>query len=593
MKHKGLACLAAVAISAFAALPFTGRAEDSAAVFEKTTSKLEQGGITFSYTNGEVAYTMVDKMFDGITALIPEESEGQEIVKFLHGVFDELGLKSVIGEGTSVKKVGEYYRCRNFMYAPKSGRKGLLWDLAGASVASKGPAPELKLTAPESAFALSVKVEPAAAYKYVLKKLAEELDEEEMDGIEQQIDSLKDNGVDVEKLVESISGVTFYCEPFDLQNGKFKEIIDDAQNEDLDEEEMIPRVLEAMPRTALIITTKNDLCWKTLKDAVSEAAPEIVQDDKIVPVEGIAIFQAGNYLIATNEEAAIRKRIAGNGTDLTSNKEFAEMLKLADKDFTNFVWVSKEYFKSIKSSFDQLKSLSDEFEDDKFAGFAALYDLNSALCTVNISADGILTDSITSDLQVALLDSETLPGVVAGLLPYAGPIAKIVAEIVDEMDDDDDDDDDMDMDAAILGARKLVASIALERLKESKVPANTVFFTLGEDDLVYAKWNASEETFDTIPEDTEEEEFPYVFVNSPSAAAKADKPDETVIFFEDPMENSDGIYFVFGDESVKFLEGDFESYSEAAEAAVNSFDISDDIAKKLLKRAAAIDEMLE
>ena len=592
MKHKGLACLAAVAISAFAALPFTGRAEDSAAVFEKTTSRLEQGGITFSYTNGEVAYTMVDRMFDGIAALIPEESEGQEIVKFLHGVFDDLGLKSVIGEGTSVRKVGEYYRCKNFMYAPQSGRKGLLWDLAGASVASKGPAPELKLTAPESAFALSVKVEPAAAYKYVLKKLAEVLDEEEMDGIEQQIDSLKDNGVDVEKLVESISGVTFYIEPFDLQKGKIKELIDDAQAQEIDEEEMIPRVLEAMPRTALVITTKNDLCWKTLKNFVSEASPEIVQDDKIVPVEGIAIFQAGNYLIATNEEAAIRKRIAGNGTDLTANKEFAEMLKLADKDFSSFVWVSKEYFTSIRSSYEQLKSLSDEF-NDKFAGFAALYDLNSALCTVSISDDGILTDSITSDLQIALLDSETLPGVVAGLLPYVGPIAKIVTDIVDEMNDDDDDDDDMDMDAAILGARKLVASIALERLKESKVPANTVFFTLGEDDLVYAKWNATEETFDTVPEDTEEEEFPYVFVNSPSAAANADKPDETVIFFEDPMENTDGIYFIFGDESVKFLEGDFESYSEAAEAAVNSFDISDDIAKKLLKRAADIDKMFE
>ena len=592
MKHKGLAWIAAVAFSVLTALPFTGRAEDSAAIFDKTTAPLEKGGISFSFTNGEAAYQMVGRMFESFNAIIPEGSDASEILEFVQGAFNDLGLDCIVGTGTSVKKVGDYYRCKNFLYAPESEREGMLWDFISASTVSKGAPSELKLVSPKAAFAFSSKLAPKVAYKFVLKQLAGALDEEDMDEIEQQIESWSDNGIPLEKLLDSITGITFYCDTCILEEGKLQEIIETTQ--DLDEEEAIPHIISQLPKTSLIITTKNDLCWKTLKDFIAEAEPEMIQDDKIVPIEGIVIFQSGNYLILTNEEAAIRKRIAGNGADLTSNEEFAKMLKLVDKDFTDFAWVSEDYYKSIESIMKELGNLSDDFADDKFSGIFSSFGFSSALATTKFSADGVLATSITSDLQIALLSSDTIPGFIAGLLPYAGPIAKVVMEVIDEIgsNDDDDDDDDDDMDAAILGARKFVASMALDQLRESNIPSDAVFFAIGEDDLVWVKWNTAEESLDKVPEDSEETEFPYVFVTSPSAAEKADSPEETVVFFEDPTENVDGIYFVFGDDSIVFLEGDFDTYSEAAEAAVNSFDISDSAAKKLLKKAAAIDEMM-
>ena len=153
MKHSKFAWIAAFAFSVLAALPFCGRAQDDAAVFEKTTARLEKGGIAYSYTQGAAAYQMVDKMFDSFNVLIPEDSpEAKEIFTAIRGIVDEFGQKTFQGSGTSVKKNGDYYRCIDFEYAPD--HKGVFWDLVGAP--SKGAAPELKLSSPKSAFACSM-----------------------------------------------------------------------------------------------------------------------------------------------------------------------------------------------------------------------------------------------------------------------------------------------------------------------------------------------------------------------------------------------------------------------------------------------------
>ena len=85
----------------------------------------------------------------------------------------------------------------------------------------------------------------------------------------------------------------------------------------------------------------------------------------------------------------------------------------------------------------------------------------------------------------------------------------------------------------------------------------------------------------------------FTFLTSPEAAAKADNPEETIVFYEDPNDFFDGIFVVFGDGSVKFLEGDFEDHAEAMEAAANTFGLSDKTAADLLKKAAAIDKIME
>ena len=95
----------------------------------------------------------------------------------------------------------------------------------------------------------------------------------------------------------------------------------------------------------------------------------------------------------------------------------------------------------------------------------------------------------------------------------------------------------------------------------------------------------------TVISKSDETEFPYVILASPEAAAKADKPEETVVFYEDPTECFDGIFVVFGDGEVKFLEGDFADHAEAMEAAANTFGLSDKAAADLLKKAAAIDKI--
>ena len=577
MKHSKLAWIASLAFSVLAALPFCGFAQDDAAVFDKTTARLEKGGIAYSYTQGAAAYQMIDKMFDSFNVLIPEDvPEAKEVFDVIRGLADEIGLKTFQGCGTSVKKNGDLYRCIDFEYAPE--QKGLFWDLIGG--ASKGAAPELKLTSPKSSIAVSMKFEPGVIYAFIDKKLRDMLDEEDMAVVEQMISNLNSQGIQPDKLLECISGITFY-----VDGREFKE--DDLQGV-FAEEDPTGAILALIPKFAFVVTTKSDLCWKALENYVSQSAPDFVKDGKIVPVDGISCFQDGSYLVITNDEAAIRDRIAGKGSDLTANAEFAKMLALADKDFSSFSYVSEEYFKMIASLTAVVGALAGDVVGDAVpatdpASLAIMSDFHGTLATAKIDADGLTFTTVTKDLQIALLNSGTVAGFVSGLLPYAGPFVKGIMDNINNSDD-------MDFEQL---ERQTNATAAFAMLKEAKIPEGSVFFALGEEgELVFAKWDETMKEF-VVVDSEYEDEFPFTFLTSPEAASKADNPEETVVFYEDPTEFFDGIFVVFGDGSVKYLEGDFDDHAEAMEAAANTFDLSDKVAADLLKKAAAIDKIME
>ncbi len=590
MKRFKFAWIAACAFSVLAAVTFIGcgkeetaekavtgaggAASGSATVFDITTSRLEKGGISFSYTEGAAACQMVDQMIDSFQVIIPDDPEAKKILTAVREIVGDIGLKSFLGSGASVKKNGDFYRCIDFEYS--KDHKGLIWDLIGAA-ASNGPAPELKLTSPKSAFAATTKFEPGVLYAFIDKKLRAMLDEETMAAIDEQISGLASAGIQPDKLLECISGLTLYVE-----GREFKE--EDMQGL-LAGEDPEAKIMELIPKFAFVITTKSDLCWKALENFISQSSPELVKDGKIVPIEGIAIFQSGNYLVATNDEAAIRDRIAGKGSDLTANAEFAKMLALADKDFSSFSYVSEDYFKMIAGLTTTFGALAGDITGGADPSLVLGSNLHSCLATSKIDSDGLTFTTITPDLQIALLNSGTVAGVISGLLPYAGQVAQIIKAKMDE-------DGGMDVDTL---ERQVQATAALAMLKEAKIPeGKCVFFTIAEDGsgAAFAKWDDAEEAFVTVGE-TDEVNFPYVVLTSPEAAEKTDKPEETIVFYEDPTEFFDGIFVVFGDGEVKYLEGNFEDHSEAMEAAANTFDLSDKAASDLLKKAAAIDKLYE
>lgn len=597
MKRSKFAWLAAFAFSALVAVTFVscgkedtekavtgagGVASAPATVFDITTARLEKGGIAYSFTDGAAAYQMVDQMFDSFGPLVQDIPEAKNIFDAIRGfVGDEFGLKSFLGSGTSVKKIGDYYRCIDFEYAPE--RKGLIWDLIGASALSNGPAPELKLTSPKSALAFSTKLEPGALYAFIDKKLRSMLDEDTMAVIDQQLSSLHSAGIQPDKLLDCLSGVMFYVE-----GREFKE--EDFQGA-LAGEDPEARIMELIPKFGLVFITKSDLCWKALENFISQSSPELVKDGKIVPVEGIAVFQAGNYLIATNDEVAIRDRIAGKGSDLTANVEFAKLAALADKDYSSFSWASEDYFKTIASFTSAIGGIAAGLTGGAVPvtdpSLLLAQNFHSILYTAKIDSQGLTFTTITSDLQVALLNSGTVAGVITGILPYLGPITQNIVTAMKNVGN-------TGADSAEIFERQVNATAALALLKEAKIPESScVFFAVAEDGsgAVFAKWDDA--AGEMVLDETEEEEFPFTVLTSPEAAAKADNPEETVVFYEDPNDFVNGIFIAFGDGSVKFLEGDFDSHEEAMEAAANTFGLSDKASADLIKKAVAIDKIFE
>ena len=576
MKHSGFAWIAAFSLSVLAALPFNAAAQDSNPVFDKTTARLEKGGIAYSFTDGASAYKMVDQMFDSFEGLVPEGVP--QAKQIFDGIREfagsEFGLKTFLGSGTSVKKTGDYYRCIDFEYAPE--HKGLFWDMFGAT-ASKGPAAELKLTSPKSAIAFSGKMEPGALYAFIDKKLRSLLSEEDMAVVDQRISDLASAGIQPDKLLECLSGITFYVEGREYKQEDLQGLSE--------EEDPTAGIVKLVPKFAFIFTTKSDICWKALENFLSQNSPELVQDGKIVPLEGFAVFQDGNYLVATNDEAAVRDRIAGKGSDLTSNAEFAKMAALASKDFSGFSWVSDDYYKMLMSITKVFGAFAGDIMDGTDPSIAFIQNLHAGLWTAQVDAEGLVFNTITSDLQVALMNSGTVAGVVSGILPCLGPVAQAVMKSIN--DDDDSSADNME--------RQIQSSVAFAMLKEATVPADTVFFALDEEgELAFVKWDKEEEMFAPATEGAEDiDDFPFVFVTTPDAASKAENPEEVVVFYEDPTEFVDGLFFVFGDGSVKFLDGDFDDHAEALEAAANTFGLSDKAAADLIKKGAAIDKLFE
>ena len=598
MKRSILAFLASAAVSLLALLPFAGSAQDGAA-FDKTTARLEKGGVSFAYTDGAAINVMVDQMVDSFAkVLLPEDPEMQaipvedvkEILGIVKSAIGDLGLKSVIGSGVSVKKNGDYYRIRDFACAPEAGRKGLFWDLIGAP--AKGPAPELKLASPKSAIACSSRFEPGKLYAFIDKLLRDALDEDTMAVIDQQISDLASSGIQPDKLLDCISGFTAYIDGREFTQDDLAKIMEAGE----DDEEANPadNIAGIVPNFAIILTTKSDLCWKALSNFLSKINPDIVQDDKIVPAKGFAVFQAGNYLVATNEEAAVRDRIAGKGADLTSNAEFAKMLKLMPADFYGYSWVSEDYFKTVASFTSVMQSLAGDLIDTPAADPSMFFleGFHSALATLSLDADGMMTTSVTPDLQIALLNSGTLAGIVSGILPYAGPIAKIVFQALNDVGGSSDADVEQ-------FERQIHSQAAFALLQEADADAfptgSLLAFNLDDEtgEIVFAKWNDGKEDFVAIDGgDLGVVDLPFVFLTSPKAAAKAEKPEETVVFYEDPGDFFDGIFVAFGDGSVKFLEGNFMDHAEAMEAVANTFGLSEKTAAELVKKGAAIDALL-
>ena len=149
----------------------------------------------------------------------------------------------------------------------------------------------------------------------------------------------------------------------------------------------------------------------------------------------------------------------------------------------------------------------------------------------------------------------------------------------------------MDVYLKNLLGRQIRVLAGLTMLKSTVIPqGERIFFTIAKkgSGAAFIKWDETNREFVTVGE-TDETEFPYIVINSPEAAARVSNPKEIIIFCEDPADFSDGIFFAFGDGSVKFLEGDFDNHVQAINAAIKAFGITEKASADILKKAAAID----
>ena len=138
--------------------------------------------------------------------------------------------------------------------------------------------------------------------------------------------------------------------------------------------------------------------------------------------------------------------------------------------------------------------------------------------------------------------------------------------------------------------RKTNATLAFSLLKSANIPTGScIYFAIAKDHrhLDFAKEDEDGRLV-TVGE-TDGTNFPYALLVSPKNTPQSAKPEETIVFYEDPMEFFDGVLIAFANGNIEYLEGNFWTHADVMKAAARTFEFSAGTAAELQRKVTAFD----
>ena len=286
---------------------------------------VDKDGFAFSIKDGGYIIHWVEDIYDVSMKKLVEVPEISLADKIIREVWNETNFSQIGSIAVSGKQVGpDFYSVKNFTELPAEKRTGALWKILQGSQALSF----IDVMPKNTIAAVAVDFDGAELLAMIDRYVAKYAPQEVKDGYKAFFAEGLQNGVDVKAIANSVRGIALCVEA------------DPAR-----------LVAPGYSSATLYLSVKDQTLMNTIVKAAKAKNPEIVtaNNELMIPTPYgmIAVFQVGNYIVATTDFAGTKNLLAGKSPSLKQNPDFIKYSAGTPAAGEAFIFFSSEIGKTV------------------------------------------------------------------------------------------------------------------------------------------------------------------------------------------------------------------------------------------------------
>lgn len=286
---------------------------------------VDKDGFAFSIKDGGYIIHWVEDIYDVSMKKLVEVPEISLVDKIIREVWNETNFSQIGSIAVSGKQVGpDFYSAKTFTELPAEKRTGALWKILQGSKALSF----IDVMPKNTIAAVAVDFDGAELLAMIDRYVAKYAPQEVKDGYKAFFAEGLQNGVDVKAIANSVRGIALCVEA------------DPAR-----------LVTPGYSSATLYLSVKDQTLMNTIVKAAKAKNPEIVtvNNELMIPAPFgmVAVFQQGNYIVATTDFAGTKNLLAGKSPSLKQNPDYIKYAAGTPDKGNAFIFVSSELGKTV------------------------------------------------------------------------------------------------------------------------------------------------------------------------------------------------------------------------------------------------------
>lgn len=360
---------------------------------------VDKDGFAFSRSDSNFTVRWIEQIYNAIAQKAVADPDLAVADKFIRELWKECNAAEFGVSAISGKEVAaDFFVVKQFTAIPAAKRTGFLWKLFPDSKT----VPFVDVMPKNSLFCCGFNFNGSAISGMVDHYVKEFGDQEFQKSYAEFLSESAANGVDFQKILNSITGVAFYLEA------------DPAR-----------QVVAGFSSAAIIVSVKD----RTIMDLVVASAkknnPDIVtaNNEILFPTDFgvLAVFQVGNYIAMTTDPAAAKDLISGRTPSLKQNPDYIKYAAGTPAAGSAFCFVSSELGNTVIPAYLPLVP-ADVTKHIDIAALCKIIGIGPALYSVSYSnGDGVGSVTNTGSKGIAVLATD--PALCSFITTFAGFVA--------------------------------------------------------------------------------------------------------------------------------------------------------------------------
>lgn len=286
---------------------------------------VDQDGFALSINNGGYVIHWLEDLYNAGTEKLVAKPTFKIVDNIIREFWTENNFAQIGSTAVSGKEISpDFYSVKQFVELPAAKRTGALWKISQGSQALSYIGVMPKHTIAAAAFDFNAAELLAMVDRYVNKFGNQEV----KDAYKAFFAEGLQNGVDVKAIANSVRGIALCVEA------------DPAR-----------LVAPGYSSATLYLSVKDQTLMNAIVKMMKEKNPEIVtvNNELMIPAPFgmVAVFQQGNYIVATTDFAGAKKLIAGEAPSLKQNPDYIKYAAGMPDKGDAFIFISSELGKTV------------------------------------------------------------------------------------------------------------------------------------------------------------------------------------------------------------------------------------------------------